>query len=82
MCVVYLVFDITLCVLCHNLLDYGCYYSNMEHMMQQIMVDTGIELDRQILLTHDGCLVARSYNPNNAAATVNNNNLSVLMLLY
>ena len=39
--------------------------------MQQIMLDTGIELDRQILLTHNGSLVTRSYNPNNSAAMVN-----------
>ena len=43
----------------------------MDRILQDIMVDTGIELDRQMLLTHDGCLVTRSNNPNNNATMVN-----------
>ena len=53
--------------------------------MQAIMVDTGIEQDRQILLTHNGCVVTRSTNPNNAAATVSYLNhfvVVVLLVLY
>ena len=48
-----------------------CCYSNMERIMREIMVDTGIELDRQVLLTHDGCPITRSNNPNNKARKVN-----------
>lgn len=43
----------------------------MERIMQGIMVDTTIQLDQQILLTHDGCLVTPSSNPKNNATTVN-----------
>ena len=70
-CLVYLY----VCV--YNILIY-CY-SNMERIMQTIMVDTEIEQDRQILLTHNGCMVTRSTNPNSAAATVN---YLILLLLY
>ena len=42
----------------------------MDRILREIMVDTGIELDRQMLLTYDGCLVTRSNNPNNNATMV------------
>ena len=43
----------------------------MDRILQGIMVDTRIELDKQMLLTQDGCLVTRTNNPNNNAAMVN-----------
>ena len=43
----------------------------MDRIKQAIMVDTGIEVDQQMLLTHDGCLVTRMDNPNTKATMVN-----------